>query len=114
MCINGVLDVSFCPDTGADINVISKTLAAGYWDLMLKLQSDPLNLRNVPCLVLDGRINESDGDDVTHNDAELKFAVDMKEIHSHLDLMIAEAAESGFDPALLEELRPLLYEYDGV
>ncbi|GMF14937.1 unnamed protein product [Phytophthora fragariaefolia] len=104
----------------------------------------PLNLRSVPCHVLDGdedefllgrktmrdigvdidrlfehladgdRVNEADGDDVSDNDTELHFAVDMEDIHRHLDRMLDEAREAGFELSLLEELRALVYEYADV
>ncbi|KAE9042606.1 hypothetical protein PR002_g3826 [Phytophthora rubi] len=113
-------------------------------NLRIETAAGPLNLRSVPCLVLDGdedefllgrktmqdigididrlfeqlaggdRVNEADGDDVSDNDTELHFAVDMEDIHRHLDRMLDEAREAGFEPLLLEELRTLVYEYADV
>ncbi|KAE9357983.1 hypothetical protein PF008_g2896 [Phytophthora fragariae] len=113
-------------------------------NLRIETDAGPLNLRSVPCLVLDGnedelllgrktmrgigididrlfeqleggdRVNKADGDDVSDNDTELHFAVDMEDIHRHLDRMLDEAREAGYDPSLLEELRALVYEYADV
>ncbi|KAE9360839.1 hypothetical protein PF008_g1646 [Phytophthora fragariae] len=110
-------------------------------NLRIVTAAGPLNLRSVPCLVLDGdedefllgrktmqdigididrlfeqlaggdRVNEADGDDVSDNDTELHFVVDMEDIHRHLDRMLDEAREAGFEPLLLGELRTLVYEY---
>ncbi|OWY91634.1 hypothetical protein PHMEG_00039703, partial [Phytophthora megakarya] len=177
MCINGVLDVPFCPDTGADSNIISEALtdellglgaqvklrklspavkvqvaggaqvlcrSAVTLDLRIETAAGPVNLRSVSCLVMDGaedefllgrktmqdigididclfeqlasggRVNEADGDDVTSCDTDLSFNVDMQEIHGHLDRMLAEAREAGFETSLLEELHTLVYEYADV
>ncbi|GMF14713.1 unnamed protein product [Phytophthora fragariaefolia] len=177
LCINGVFDVPFCPDTGADSNIISKTLvdellglgaavelrklsplvkvqvaggalmlcrSAVTLNLRIETAAGPLNLRNVPCLVQDGdedefllggktmrdigididrlfeqladgdRVNEADGNDVSDNDTELHFAMDMEDNHRHFDRMLDEAREAGFEPSLLEEFRALVYEYADV
>ncbi|OWY94489.1 hypothetical protein PHMEG_00035758, partial [Phytophthora megakarya] len=67
VCINGVLDMPFCPDTGADSNIISRVLIEELQDIgdvVLQPQdpptcgsetaAGPLHLAGVPCLVMDG------------------------------------------------------------
>uniref|UniRef100_H3GUY6 Uncharacterized protein n=1 Tax=Phytophthora ramorum TaxID=164328 RepID=H3GUY6_PHYRM len=113
-------------------------------DLRIETAVGPLNLRGASCFVRDGsedefllgrktmqdigidndrlfeqpvdggRVSDAAGDDVTNYDADLRFEIDMDDIHRNLDRMLQEAKDEGFEPTLLDELRTLVYEHDDV
>ncbi|ETP11163.1 hypothetical protein F441_13306 [Phytophthora nicotianae CJ01A1] len=173
VCVNGVLDVPFCRDTGADSNIISEALvkelqelgavkletldlavpvqvaggsrvlcrAAVEFDLRIETAAGPLHLAIVSGLVMDGhedefllgcqtmqdvgididrlfeqlasggQVHDAGDDDFTRTSPLLAFTVDMEEIKGCLEKMVAAAAAAGFDPALLSELRGIVFEF---
>ncbi|KAI9985452.1 hypothetical protein PInf_004814 [Phytophthora infestans] len=117
-----------------------KTTSAPPWSGCLV---GSLHLTNVSCLVMDGhedeflfgrkamqhidiniyrlfeqlaggRVGDADDDDASRDNPQLVFAIITDEINIYLDRMLVAAAAAGFGPALLSDLRNLVYEYPDV
>ncbi|ETL25421.1 hypothetical protein L916_20724 [Phytophthora nicotianae] len=138
VCVNGVLDVPFCPDTeelqgvasGVELEalnpVIPVQVAGGaritcrdtvMLDLRIETAAGPLHLTNVSCLVMDG-----------HEDEFLLGRNTMQDIG--IDIRLFEQLAGGhvedandddvsgdiphLAPELLSDLRKLIYEYADV